>query len=50
MFEVGKDIFRHGFAGMRGDAQARKRLGVVYIVFFIAFAIFILRTLQLGIQ
>ena len=50
MFEVGKDIFRHGFIGARGDVTARRRLGVVHTVFLVAFVIFIGRTLQLGIQ
>ncbi|MBE6460414.1 MAG: penicillin-binding protein 2 [Alphaproteobacteria bacterium] len=50
MFEVGKDIFKYGFSGVRGEATGRKRLRVMYTVFFIAFMIFIGRTLQLGIQ
>ncbi|MBR6598591.1 MAG: penicillin-binding protein 2 [Alphaproteobacteria bacterium] len=50
MFEVGKDIFKHGFMGARGDGVARKRLWVMYSVFFCAFALFVGRTLQLGIQ
>jgi len=50
VFEVGKDIFRHGFIGARGDVTARRRLGVVHTVFLVAFVIFIGRTLQLGIQ
>ncbi|MFQ6703169.1 MAG: peptidoglycan D,D-transpeptidase FtsI family protein [Alphaproteobacteria bacterium] len=50
MFEVGKDIFKHGFSGARGEATGRKRLRVMYRVFLIAFMIFIGRTLQLGIQ
>ena len=50
MFEVGKDIFKHGFSGVRGEVTGRKRLRVMYIVFLIAFVIFIGRTLQLGIQ
>ncbi|MBQ8255737.1 MAG: hypothetical protein IJY99_02105, partial [Alphaproteobacteria bacterium] len=50
MFEVGKDIFRHGSIGARGDGVARGRLGVMYKVFLIAFILFIGRTLQLGIQ
>ena len=50
MFEVGKDIFKHGFSGVRGEATGRKRLRVMYTVFLIAFMIFIGRTLQLGIQ
>ena len=50
MFEVGKDIFKHGFSGARGEVVGRKRLGVMYTVFLIAFMIFIGRTLQLGIQ
>lgn len=50
MFEVGKDIFKHGFSGVRGEVTGRKRLRVMYMVFLIAFMIFIGRTLQLGIQ
>ena len=50
MFEVGKDIFKHGFSGVRGEATGRKRLRVMYTAFLIAFMIFIGRTLQLGIQ
>ena len=50
MFEVGKDIFKHGFSGVRGVATGRKRLRVMYTVFLIVFMIFIGRTLQLGIQ
>ena len=50
MFEVGKDIFKYGFSGVRGEVTGRKRLRVMYTVFFIAFMIFIGRTLQLGIQ
>ena len=50
MFEVGKDIFKHGFSGVRGEATGRKRLRVMYTVFLIVFMIFIGRTLQLGIQ
>ena len=50
MFEVGKDIFRHGFVWGRGDPTARKRLAVMNSVFLMAFLLFIGRTLQLGIQ
>ena len=50
MFEVGKDIFKHGFSGVHGDGIGRRRLGVVYTVFMCAFLLFIGRTLQLGIQ
>ena len=50
MFEVGRDIFKHGFNSGRGNAEARKRLGWVNIVFLCAFVLFIGRTLQLGIQ
>ncbi|MBP3397829.1 MAG: penicillin-binding protein 2 [Alphaproteobacteria bacterium] len=50
MFEVGKDIFRRGFTGARGDSVARSRLVFLYKVFLIAFIVFIGRTLQLGIQ
>ncbi|MBR5625395.1 MAG: penicillin-binding protein 2 [Alphaproteobacteria bacterium] len=50
MFEVGKDIFKHGFLGARGDMVARKRLRIVYMFFLFAFVLFVGRTLQLGIQ
>ena len=50
MFEVGKDILKHGFSGARGEVVGRKRLRVMYTAFLIAFMIFIGRTLQLGIQ
>ena len=50
MFEIGKDIFKYGFTGARGDVIGRKRLRTMYVVFMIVFAIFIGRTLQLGIQ
>ncbi|MBE6461853.1 MAG: penicillin-binding protein 2 [Alphaproteobacteria bacterium] len=50
MFEVGKDIFRHGFIGVQGDGVARKRLKILNTVFLAAFVLFIGRTLQLGIQ
>jgi len=49
MFEIGKDIFKRGFFGARCDAMGRKRLGIVYKFFVIAFVVFIGRTLQLGI-
>lgn len=50
MFEVGKDIFKHGFYGGRADRSAVGRLRIVYGVFLFAFVVFGLRTLQLGIQ
>ena len=50
MFEVGKDIFKHGFTGVGGNALGHKRLRVVYAVFLIAFSVFAIRTLQLAIQ
>ncbi|MBR5153792.1 MAG: penicillin-binding protein 2 [Alphaproteobacteria bacterium] len=50
MFEIGKDIFKHGFSGARCDGVGRKRLGVIYKFFVVAFVIFIGRTIQLGIQ
>ncbi len=50
MFEVGKDIFKSGFTGVCVDANARRRLGIMHLVFLVAFVVFIGRTLQLGIQ
>lgn len=50
MFEVGKDIFKNGFGRMGGDRTARGRLRFVYSLFVIAFSIFVIKTLYLGIQ
>lgn len=50
MFEVGKDILKHGFAGAQNDETTRSRLRIVYYLFLIAFVLFVGRTLQLGIQ
>lgn len=49
MFEVGKDIFKHGFTGRAGNA-ARSRLQLMHVVFLSMFVLFGARTLQLGIQ
>lgn len=50
MYEVGKDIFKHGFTGVAGDVVARRRLRFIYSIFILAFVIFAVRTLWLGIQ
>ncbi|MFQ6744520.1 MAG: hypothetical protein ACLRFN_00880, partial [Alphaproteobacteria bacterium] len=50
MFEIGRDVFKQGFYGGQVDRTAVSRLRVVYLVFLLAFSIFALRTLQLGIQ
>ena len=50
MFEVGQDIFKHGFIGAFGDRIGRQRLRVIYICFVCAFLLFVGRTLYLGIQ
>ena len=50
MFEIGKDILKHGFAGVRGDVVGSRRLWIMYFVFACMFILFIGRTLQLGIQ
>ena len=50
MFEVGKDIFKHGAKGTRIDGTTRKRLSFVHFAFFAIFILFVLRTLQLGFQ
>ncbi len=48
MFEVGRDIFKHGFTGAAGDAQGHGRLRFVYGLFLIAFVVFAGRTVQLA--
>lgn len=50
MFEVGKDVLKNGFSGGGGDATGRRRLRIIYSLFVIAFCIFVVRTLSLGIQ
>lgn len=50
MFEIGKDIFRHGVSGAKSDATARSRLWIMHLAFLVMFAGFIGRTLQLGFQ
>ncbi len=51
MFEIGTDIFRYGFFGViGGDRFGRGRLRFIYLLFVIAFAIFAVRTLYLGLH
>ena len=50
MFEVGRDIFKHGFTGASGNTLGHSRLRFVYGVFLVAFVVFAGRTLQLAIQ
>ena len=50
MFEVGRDVLKHGFGGAHNDEMTRGRLRFVYTAFLLAFLLFIGRTLQLGIQ
>ncbi len=50
MFEVGRDIFKHGFRGGTSNVAGRGRLRFIHFLFILAFALFIARTLQLGIQ
>ena len=50
MFEVGRDIFKHGFTGASGNALGHKRLRFVYGFFVAIFIVFVGRTFQLAIQ
>lgn len=50
MFEVGKDIFKHGFNGAPGNILGHRRVRFIYRLFIVAFIVFAVRTLQLGIQ
>lgn len=50
MFDVGKDIFKRGFTGIRGDGAGRGRMHVVYWWLRLAFFVFIGWTLYLGIS
>ena len=50
MFEIGRDIFKHGFYSASNDREGHRRMRWVYYVFVAAFIVFILRTLALGIE
>ena len=50
MFEIGKDILKNGFRSVGGDGVGRRRIRVIYIFYVAFFAIFLVRTLQFGIQ
>lgn len=50
MYEVGTDIFRHGFKGPANNVTGHGRLRFLYWVFLVAFVVFAGRTLWLGIQ
>ncbi len=48
MFEVGRDIFKHGITGAIGNAVGHKRLRLVHRLFLAAFIVFAGRTIQLA--
>ncbi len=48
MFEVGRDIFKHGFTGAGDNVVGHRRLRFVYGLFLIAFVVFVGRTFQLA--
>ena len=48
MFEVGRDIFKHGITGAIGNAVGHRRLRFVYGLFLAAFVVFAGRTIQLA--
>ncbi len=48
MFEVGRDIFKHGITGAIGNAMGHRRLRFVYGLFLAAFVVFAGRTIQLA--
>ena len=50
MFDVGQDIYKRGFAGVRGDGAGRGRMRTVYKWLRAAFVVFIGWTLYLGIS
>ncbi|MBE6459586.1 MAG: penicillin-binding protein 2 [Alphaproteobacteria bacterium] len=50
MFNVGQDIYKRGFAGIRGDGAGRGRMHTVYKWLRAAFIVFIGWTLYLGIS
>ncbi len=50
MFDVGRDIFKKGFTGGGSDSNTRGRLRIMYKVLMVAFVVFTVRTLWLGVQ
>ena len=50
MFNVGQDIYKRGFSGVRGDGAGRGRMRTVYKWLRFAFVVFIGWTLYLGIS
>ena len=50
MFNVGQDIYKRGFPGIRGDGAGRGRMRTVYKWLRFAFVVFIGWTLYLGIS
>ena len=50
MFEIGRDIFKHGFYSAAQNRDGHRRMRWVYYVFVAAFVVFIGRSLALGIQ
>lgn len=50
MFEVGRDIFYHGFRMGGAEKRTRLRLVIIFGFFVFAFTIFAARTISLGIQ
>ena len=50
MFEIGHDILKHRLKDVRVPRANTKRLSFVYFMFFTLFAMFIGRTLYLGLR
>ncbi|HNY25056.1 MAG TPA: penicillin-binding protein 2 [Alphaproteobacteria bacterium] len=50
MFEIGKDVLKNGFKSVGTESTGRSRMRFVYSFFIIIFAIFIVKTLWVGIQ
>ena len=49
MFEIGRDILNHKLKDVCVPRSNARRLSFVYFVFFVAFGVFIIRTMYLGI-
>ena len=50
MFEVGRDIFKHGFRARGENTSGHRRLSFVYWFFVVMFCVFAFRTVQLCLQ
>ena len=49
-FDIGKDILPHEYKGEIYNRESASRLRLIKKVFFVLFCLFVVRTLELGLQ